>query len=80
MIENKDKLNTQNHEIQLLCHYSYFGVFFFSKNYAFRQNIQVSFRRKEKILMKYLKLILNSPLPKCLRVNHEIKYLRLAER
>ena len=54
--------------------------FFFSKNYAFRQNIQVSFRRKEKILMKYLKLILNSPLPKCLRVHHEIKYIRLAER
>lgn len=31
MIENKDKLNTQNHEIQLLCHYSYFGVFFFQR-------------------------------------------------
>lgn len=29
MIENKD--NTQNHEIQLLCHYSYFGVFFFQR-------------------------------------------------
>lgn len=67
-------------KFSLLCHYSYFGVCFFPKNYAFRQNIQVSFRRKENILIKYLKLIPNSPLPKCLKVNHEIKYIRLAER
>lgn len=49
-------------KFRLLCHYSYFGVCF-SKNYALRQNIQVSFRRKEKNFNEVFEINTELPLP-----------------